>query len=267
MTINSSYNNLPSINDLQSNSLEKIGSALAINSAADNASGLAIADALDVQKNSLSQSIENMTSGIAMGSIAMSGISSQKDILENIRTETLKAMNGTTSQEGKEAISNQIGKLIEQFDNISNSTTYNGTTLLTTQEDISDDLTIIGEDSTINMQKADTSTISDDLKSFLGDFSTSRTAMGELLNAVDKGIDELNNYASDFASATNAMESNVRNNITMETNIASARGNIMDVDYSKEVTSFSKSNLLSQIGIIVQSQANATQGRNLALLT
>lgn len=267
MTVNSSYTNLSNINDLQSNSLEKIGSALAINKASDDASGLAVADALSVQKSSLSQSIENMTSGIAMSSIAMSGLSSQKDILENIRTETLKAMNGTTSQDDIESIKNNIEKHLEQFDSIASSTTYNGESLLTTQENTTDDLTIISEDSAINMQKADTSTISDDLKSYLDDFSTSRTAMGELLNAVDKSIDKLNNYESDFSSAANAMESNVRNSISMETNLSSAKSTIMDIDYSKEISDFSKSNILSQIGVIVQSQANATQGRNIALLT
>ena len=75
MNINSSYTSLPNINDVQSTSLEKIGSALAVNSASDDASGLAIADALGLQKTSLSQTIDNMNSGIAMGNIAQSGIS------------------------------------------------------------------------------------------------------------------------------------------------------------------------------------------------
>ena len=84
MNINSSYTSLQNINDLQSTSLEKIGTALAINKAADDASGLAIADALGLQKSSVSQSLENMNSGIAMGNIAQSGIASQQDILENL---------------------------------------------------------------------------------------------------------------------------------------------------------------------------------------
>ena len=60
MNIDSSYTSLQNVNDLQSTSLEKIGTALAINKASDNASGLAIADALGSQKSSVSQALENM---------------------------------------------------------------------------------------------------------------------------------------------------------------------------------------------------------------
>ncbi len=267
MNIDSSYTSLQNVNDLQSTSLEKIGTALAINKASDNASGLAIADALGSQKSSVSQALENMNSGIAMSNIAQSGISSQKEILENIKTETLKAMNGTTSQEGREAIQQQISKYVEQYEMIASSTTYNDTALLKTTGGSDDDISITDTDSTIEMEKADTTSISDTLKSFLGDFDKNPTSMQNMLNAVDQGMTKLATYASDFGSASNAMESSARNSISTEVELAKAQSTILDVDYSKEVSDFSKTNIMSQMGLIMQTQANAQQQRNIDILS
>jgi flagellin len=267
MNINSSYTSLPNINDVQSTSLEKIGSALAVNSASDDASGLAIADALGLQKTSLSQTIDNMNSGIAMGNIAQSGISSQKELLEDIRTETLKAMNGTTSEEGVNAITNQISKYIDQYEQISNSTTYNGETLLKTSGDTSDDLSIVGDESIINMEKADTTSISDQLRSALSTFTNSKDDMANMLNVVDTGSTQLASFAADFSGATNAMESNARYSISTEKEIALSQSTILDIDYSKEVSDFSKTNIMAQIGMMAQSQAYAIQSKSIDLLS
>ncbi len=267
MNIDSSYVNAYDIGGLQQSSLEKIGSALAINKASDDASGLAIGSELGVQKSSLSQSVENMNSGIALTNIAQSGLSEQKNILENIKTETLKAMNGTMNESDREIIGKQISKYIEQYENIANSTTYNGNPLLKTDGTNSDDLSIVDMESTIDIEKSDTLSISDTLKSLMTDFSTNEGSRTSLLNTLDQSMKQLSSFESDFGSAANALESSARNSISMETETASSLSTIMDIDYSKEVSDFSKSNLLSQIGLVMQSQANAVQGRNISLLT
>ena len=267
MNINSSYVNAYDISGIQQNSLEKIGSALAINKASDDASGMAIGSALGVEKSSLSQVVENMNSGIALSNIAQSGLANQKDLLENIKTETLKAMNGTMSESDRDMIGQQINKYIEQFENIANSTTYNGNTLLKTDGTSSDDISIVDMESTIDMEKSDTLSISDTLKSLMTDFSTNPNSRTTLLDTLDQSINQITTFQSDFGSAANALESSARNSISMETKMASAQSTIMDIDYSKEVSSFSKNNLLSQIGLVMQSQANAIQGRNISLLT
>jgi len=268
MEVNPYSSNIQSLSGVQSGLLEKISSAQNINKASDDPSGLLIADQLGVQKSSLAQSVQNYNSGIAMSSIAQSGISSQKDILENIRTETLKAMNGTTSDDGKEAIANQISKYIDQYEQIANSTGYNGQELLKTSGDsTSDDISIVGDKNIIDLQKADTTSISDTIKSFMSSFSTNKNSMDGLLDAVDNGIDKLNTFASDFGSASNALESSARDAISAETNMAKAQSTVADIDYTKEVSDFSKTNLMSQIALIVQSQANAVQSRSVPLLS
>lgn len=267
MNIDSSYVNAYDISGLNQTSLERIGSALAINKASDDPSGLAIGSALGIEKSSLSQAVENMNNGIAMSNIAQAGLSNQNDLLENIKTETLKAMNGTINSDDKEMIAQQISKDIEQFENISNTTTYNGNVLLKTDSTSNDDISIVDKESTITMEKSDTISISDTLKSLMTDFTTNDNSLTSMLNAVEQGINQINTYQSDFGSAANAMESSARNSISTEKEIATAQSTIMDIDYSKEVSSFSKTNLLSQVGLVMQSQANAIQGRNISLLT
>lgn len=267
MNIDSSYVNAYNVGEVNHASLERIGSALAINKASDDASGLEVASQLGSEKGSLSQAVQNMNSGIAMSNIAQSGISGQKEILENIRTETLKAMNGTMNQDDKDIISGQISKYIEQYENIADSTTYNGTSLLKTDGSTSDDISIVDNEATIDMEKSDTLSISDTLKSLVSDFSTNLNSATSLLNTLDQGIDQLNEYASDFGSASNAMTSSARNSINTEKELASAQSTVLDIDYNEESSSFSKTNLMSQIGLMMQSQANAIQGKNISLLS
>lgn len=268
MTINNNQSYLNNVNSLNNSALEKIGAGLAINKASDDASGLAIADQLKVEKNSLSQSIGNLNSGIAMSNLAQKGISSQKELLENIKTETIKAMSDTTSLEGREAIADQINKYIEQYNSIAQTTNYNGTNLLKTSGIPSEDeLSVVGEDSIISMSKADTTTISDTLEGLMADFTTNKSSRESLLDAIEEGLTTLSNQASEFGSVSNSLESMARNYISARTNTANAESTIRDLNLSEGIASFNKTNLLSQIGHLVQSQSNAVQSRTISLLS
>ena len=111
-------------------SLEKLSSGLRINKAADDASGLAIADKLRTQASSLSQGVQNANSGVALLQIADKAMAEQSNILDTVKTKLIQAATSTTSEDGRDAIRKDIAKLLEQFDMIASSTNYNGTTLL-----------------------------------------------------------------------------------------------------------------------------------------
>ena len=111
-------------------SLEKLSSGLKINKAADDASGMAIADKLRAQANTIGQGISNANSGSALITIADKAMAEQSLILDTVKTKLLQASTSTTSAEGREAIRKDIQKLLQQIDNISSQTTYNGVNLL-----------------------------------------------------------------------------------------------------------------------------------------
>ena len=111
-------------------SLEKLGSGLRINKAADDASGMSIADKLRTQASSLGQGISNANSASAMIQIADKAMAEQSNILDIVKTKLIQASTSTTSADGRESIRKDVSKLLEQFDAIASQTNYNGTTLL-----------------------------------------------------------------------------------------------------------------------------------------
>ena len=135
-----------------SSSLEKLSSGLKINKASDDASGLAIADKLRTQATSINQAVDNGNSAVSLLQIADKSMSEQSTILDTIKAKLIQANTDTTSSDGREAIRKDITKLLTQLDNIADQTNYNGTTLLqasASSSSISSGLTFqVGEKST-----------------------------------------------------------------------------------------------------------------------
>ncbi len=267
MTISNNINNYQ-IDNSASNILEKVAAGLEINKASDNPSALAIADQLRLQSNSISQSIENVNSGIALANIADSGLTQQKTILENIQSEILKANNGTLNEVDRNNIANQIDRYIDQFNSIADQTNYNGKNLLTsTGDETLDDLSISMEDSLVELSSVDTKSITNSLSSFLEQFATDSDTRDNMLNALNDSISQLNSYQSDFASASNQLESTINNYLSAQTNISNGESQIRDLNYSSILETFSKADIQAQLGSFIQSQANASSARIMQLLS
>lgn len=115
--------------DLDS-SLSRLSSGLRINTAADDASGMVIADSLKSQANSLGQAIKNANDAIAMVQTADKAMDEQIKILDTIKTKATQAAADGQSLQSRQAIQNDITKLLEELDNIANTTSYNGLNLL-----------------------------------------------------------------------------------------------------------------------------------------
>jgi flagellin len=122
-------------NNSLSSSLEKLSSGLKINKASDDASGLAIADKLRTQATSINQGVDNGNSAVTLLQIADKSMSEQSTILDTIKAKLIQANTDTTSEDGRESIRKDITKLLTQLDNIATQTNYNGTTLLQTSRD------------------------------------------------------------------------------------------------------------------------------------
>jgi flagellin len=267
MTISNNHNNIQSYvnNNTQLNSsLERIGTGLAINQAADNASSLAIAQNLQVQSSGISQSIENVNSALAMTQIGDRAMNEQSQILDNVRSDLLQASTATTSDEGREALLENIQKGLEQLNNIASSTNYNGENLLqaagddtnasATQEFQSSE----SPENTISMGDVQANTTGLGLDALLNqDPATfdAQSARG-FLDTVDEALTQLNDYRSDFGSTANQLQSANQNLATQYTSTMSAQSTLMDVDYAQEMNNFSKQNILAQVGAMGLAQSN-----------
>ncbi|MCT7565479.1 flagellin [Aliarcobacter butzleri] len=283
-----------------SSSLEKLSTGLRINKAADDASGLAIADKLRTQATSINQGISNGNSAVALLQITDKSMAEQSTILDTIKSKLIQANTDTTSVAGRTAIAKDITKLLQQLNNIGEQTNYNGTNLLqnartTANASTEGNLTAtrialgglsfqIGEGTQDLIQ---TKTINSNVaglkltalaravrsggKMSAGATATStgvftRTMAQSGQKAIDKAISMLNGYRGDIGSTQNQVESAIRNLTTQATNIKNAESTIRDVDYAQESANYNKLNIIAQAGSYAISQANSTQQNVLRLL-
>ena len=265
-------------NSKLANSLEKLSSGLKINKASDDASGLAIADKLRTQATGLNQAVENGNSAIALTQITDKAMAEQSNILDTVKAKLIQM--ATASLEGAKAIAKDVTKLLDQVDNISEQTEYNGQYLLrasatgTASEELKFQMGVRTGD-TISLKAGIFSNASGLGASELyssastaswGTATSAQDAARGHLATVDSALTKLNGWRADVGSTQNQVESAVRNIQTQVTNVKAAESVIRDVDYAAESANFNKQNIISQAGSYAISQANSVQQNVLRLL-
>ncbi|MGP2657111.1 flagellin [Malaciobacter sp. WC5094] len=261
------YENYNTNSRLYQKSLERITTGLRINSASDDPSGLAIADKLRTQANSVKQSIENANSAIALTQIADKAMAEQSNIIDIIKSKLIQARTATTSDEGREAIRKDIVKYIEQLDNIATQTNYNGISLLQRgrgDDTLSNDLSFqIGETSsdTITMKGVRSNSAGLNLSALksLGEGALTADIAATNMSVVDDALTTLNTYRAEYGSTQNQLESSIRYMMTMETNLRASESTIRDVDYAKEVMNLNRLKIAMEAGMYAIAQANRIQ--------
>lgn len=136
LRINSNKESLNSLNSLQRNqgllnkAFQRLSSGSRINSAADDAAGLAITQRFTSQVRGLSQAIRNASDGVSLTQTADAALGSSEDALQRIRELSVQAANGTLTDGDRESIQAEVGQLQDELDRIGGSTTFNGRKLL-----------------------------------------------------------------------------------------------------------------------------------------
>lgn len=267
MTISNDYSNYLYVpEELQgvrsSNPLEKIATNKELTKASDDPALLAISDQLNYEQSGLTQGVQNINSALSYLQIGDSALGEQSDILNTIREKTLQAATDTTSDDQRNIIRNDISKLLEQFDNIASSTSYGDNSILTKNQDDK------GESNTFDAQTGTDSQDSTSLNplqsntqglgldGFLQDGTFSADDARTFLDTIDQASAKLQDFRSDIGSTAQQLESSYTSMSAQVVNNSSALSTISNVDFAKEVSSFSKQNILAQIGSFGQSQAN-----------
>jgi len=238
-------------------SLNSLSSGLRINRAADDASGLAIANLLSAQSQGLGQAIRNSNDGIALLQTADGAMEEMGNIAQRIRVLAVQSANDTQSSASRGHIQTEVNELITESNQIRTSTVFNGKALLTT--------------ATFNFhighQATDTKAVAIADAGVLAaqDVSTQAAALTAMGN-MDTRIAAIDSARAGVGAAQNSLESVVRNISVTQVNVAAAESNIRDVDFAAESANFAKHNILAQSGSYAMSQANAVQQNVLRLL-
>ena len=226
-------------------SLASLSSGLAINSASDNGSGLAISNQLSVHVTGLGQSIMNANDSIGMIQIADGAMQEYGDILDNVRNLTLKASSGIMNASNRASIQQEIDKLMSSANNIISSTSYNGINIFNDPDTGITDSTFNSKVGTIDVMSQD--------------------SIDTALDNIDAARANVSSFRSELGSSQNQLSSMIRNTSVTQINMASAQSQIKDLDFAAESANFSKANISSQLGSFVQAQANASASNITAL--
>ncbi|MCF6241107.1 MAG: hypothetical protein L3J74_07160 [Bacteroidales bacterium] len=257
MTVSSTTSLTNNSINLNSN-LAKLSSGSRINSAADDASGMAIANAMSAQVRGLGQAIQNSNNAIGMVQIADGAMQEYSSILTDVRGLTLKASSPIMNSSNRAIIQNEIDALLSSANNIINTTSYNGMSLLRGDNDFTFQTGAnAGENIDINFGNA---------SSILPKVDVSNaTNIEDSLKNIDSALESAGIIMTNLGAGQNALESNVRNISVSQINTASAESQIRDLDFAAESANFNKNKILDQTGIFALAQKNVVQANVLKL--
>jgi flagellin len=271
-----SQRNLSKTTSALTTNFAKLSSGMRINTAGDDAAGLAISERMKSQIRSLSQAERNANDGASLLQTAEGALNENSGILIRMRELSMQASNGTLGDSEKDALQTEFKQLTDEIDRIANVTEFNGQKLLdgsaaggiTFQVGIgtgsNDKITATIDTMTAASygKDPDGATINLAELAIGGDDADPAAA----LEAIDKAIAANSSSRAQIGATQNRLAVTVSNLQSANTNLAAANSRIRDVDVAEESAQMTKNNILSQAGISVLAQANQLPSMALKLL-
>ena len=264
--------NLSSSQNLLSTSMQRLSSGLRVNSAKDDAAGLAIAERMNAQVRGMNVAIRNANDGISLAQTAEGALGKLTENLQRMRELAVQSANDTNGTSDRGALNNEYQQLATENARIIAVTKFNGQTLLdgsggtagafTFQVDAN---TSANDSVTITTQNMATQmgTNTQGSAATLGTTSaTAHTAMTD----IDAALDAVNSLRSTFGAFQNRFEAIISNLQGAAENQTAARSRIMDADYAAETANLSRAQILQQAGTAMVAQANQMPQSVLKLL-
>lgn len=258
-----SYRNLTGTQGSMQTSLERLSSGLRINRAADDAAGLSISEKLRSQVNGLNQAQANAQDGVSLIQTAEGALNEVHSMLQRMRTLTVQGASDTLGVDERDAIGKELTALSTEITAISTRTEFNGTKLL--NGDFADKNLQIGANKDqslqISIDNMDAATLGVDALS-VSDHDTAGTS----LEAIDAAIKTVSTQRSDLGAVQNRLGHTINNLGVSAENLAASESRIRDTDMAKEMTNFTRSQILQQAGTAMLAQANQSSQGVLRLL-
>ncbi|MBL3647925.1 flagellin Hag [Bacillus vallismortis] len=265
-------NRLSSNNSASQKNMEKLSSGLRINRAGDDAAGLAISEKMRGQIRGLEMASKNSQDGISLIQTAEGALTETHSILQRVRELTVQAGNTGTQDATTDlvAIQDEINNLLDEVDGISQRTAFNGKKLLDGTETAGFTFQI-GANKTqqLTVNIGDMSTAATGLDMLKADYVvTTATAANTdaLLDKVDSAINKVSSERGKLGAVQNRLEHTINNLGASSENLTAAESRIRDVDMAKEMSEFTKNNILSQASQAMLAQANQQPQNVLQLL-
>ena len=260
-----SANASTSANLMTATAMERLSTGKRINSAKDDAAGLAIASSMTAQVRGMNQGIRNANDGISMIQTADGALDEVTNMIQRMRELAVEAGNGTYSQDDRKNIKEEMDALGKQVSSTLTNTTFNKVALFPTA---ATDVTIqAGANSadavTVSFGGVDVSGVASATGSAV-DVSGATYTYSE--TAFDTALTNVTTARAKIGASQNRLQSAVNNLTSNTTNLSEAKSRIEDADFSAESTALAKASILSQASTAMLAQANQSQQSVLQLL-
>jgi flagellin len=268
MSINAQRNLMGTGRSLNT-SIERLSSGLKVNSAADDAAGMAVTVNLRAQIRGFQQAVENANDGIAILQTAEGSYNSISDLLIRMRELAVQSANDSLTNKERAYLNTEFEDLTTELTRISDVAEYNGVTLL--------DGTAGDGAGNMVFQVGTRNTLNDQIKVNLKDQDATQLGVDTLaidnltnsqaaITGIDTALDTLATDRATLGSKINELTASVDNLALTVENLSAANSQIRDADISKESAEFSKNQVLMQSGVSMLAQANSVPQMALKLL-
>jgi len=267
--INTNVSALYSQNAMKTNArsmntaMEQLSTGTRINSAKDDAAGLAIGQTMTSQIRGLNQAVRNANDGINMMQTAEGAMVEQSNMLQRMRELAVQSSNATYSSAQRSYLNTEFSALTSQISSITSQTMWNGQALIS------------GESTSFSFQVGQASgqtisiTISAMTTAHLGVSAlavTTATSASSAITAIDSALDTINNQRATIGAGINRLTYAADNMTNISSNVTQSRSTIMDTDYAQASTALAKTQILQQASTAMLAQANQQAQGVMALL-
>ena len=264
--------------------MEQLSTGTKINSAADDAAGLAINTRLTSQIMGLNMAVSNANDAINMVNTAEGALVEMENMLQRMRELALQASNGTTDVNDRSYLNSEYQALYAEIDRIADNTEWNGRTILDNSADGNASGFVefqVGMDTgqVISVDFGNFTNVSGSgtFASFVsagataGTISATTTSQAQLtssaaIGAIDTALDAISNQRATLGGVANRLTFSVDNLTNISVNASASRSAIMDTDYASSTTDLARASIIAQAGTAMLAQANQLPQTVLALL-
>lgn len=251
-------------------SVQRLSSGLRVNSAKDDAAGLAIADRMNAQAKGFDVAIRNANDGISMAQTGESAMQAITDNLQRMRELAVQAANGVYTSADRDNLNLEFQQLNKEIGRVVDGTTFNSQKVLNISTDTvfqvgagtsgTDQISVLSADVTLSALSAGLSA-----NSAIDGAAGTAGATGAI-SAIDSAIDEVNKARAQWGAVQNRFSSVVQTLSVASENAKSSRGRIMDADFAQETSNMTRAQILQQAGTAMIAQANSMPNNVMSLL-
>lgn len=258
--------NLNSSQSSLNTSLQRLSSGLRINSAKDDAAGLAISERFTSQIRGLNQAARNANDGISLAQTAEGALGEVTNNLQRIRELAVQSSNATNSADDRAALQTEVTQLMAEINRVADQTQFNGVKLL--------DGSFTAQTFQVGANAGETIDIAAIADVNTADFTVDISALTvtdfagaqQAITDIDSALKDVNTSRATLGAVQSRFESVVTSAQTASENLSASRSRIMDADFAAETANLTRAQILQQAGTAMLSQANSLPQNVLSLL-